>query len=732
MTQRCPACGKKLDPLRAGHVAIFDDRFHYFCDRDCRKDWLEGGRPNRLSYRPPSFASVRPPASSPPPPVTLEVPSPKLPQIEAKEAREAREETAVEPAEARVPEPQPVPAPVVETPAVEDPGLSLLVVGFVCGLLGVTLLLAGRSSVVEATRIAVAFAGWVALAVRAFALPRMPTDAHPLLVLVPGLVAIVVAAHTWLVVNPAHVTAATFAGLAVAVTALTTYLVERSRRSVRHELHRLALQLGDGVIAGFRAGDTVLVEAPGTVPVDGTVVEGEATVVPWPMASETVVKKEGDPVVAGAEVVEGSLRVLAAATGPDRAWARVALDPRGRADVHAAVARLARMLTSLGAFVLAGLLALSGLANDATDVELLLGALAGFGALGLTGASSLVGLHIARGVLAAQRRGIAYRTAKDWDKAASASLAVFSARGTLLLDEPELTDLEVVGPYDENRVLSLVAGVESAKVGDPIAMAIHRAAAARSLRPDAVRSPTTQPGLGVTAVASTGELLAVGSRALMLREKVSIAAAETIIANMEAHGRTVLLVALGGKLIAVLGLQDALRRGARAAVQHVLDAHIEPVLLSGDSRETCETIGRALDIEHLRPEILPADRAREVERLAGGYAMVAVIGRAGRDDAALASAGVAVALGAAGTGTSDWGVSLASCDVRDGALALTLAQRARFQAIVALLLSIGPGILASLAVAFGVLAPAYVLVAVLVGALIAAFHARTTELLASP
>src|SRR5690606_17985930 len=123
-----------------------------------------------------------------------------------------------------------------------------------------------------------------------------------------------------------------------------------------------------------------------------------------------------------------------------------------------------------------------------------------------------------------------------------------------------LTDLEVVGPYDENRVLSLVAGVESAKVGDPIAMAIHRAAAARSLRPDAVRSPTTQPGLGVTAVASTGELLAVGSRALMLREKVSIAAAETIIANMEAHGRTVLLVALGGKLIAVLGLQDALRQ----------------------------------------------------------------------------------------------------------------------------------------------------------------------------
>src|SRR5690606_1079917 len=99
----------------------------------------------------------------------------------------------------------------------------------------------------------------------------------------------------------------------------------------------------------FRAGEAVLVEAPGTVPVDGTVVEGEATVVPWPMAGETTIKKEGDLVVAGAEVVEGSLRVVAAATGPDRALSRVALDPRGRVDVHAALARLARAVTSIGA-----------------------------------------------------------------------------------------------------------------------------------------------------------------------------------------------------------------------------------------------------------------------------------------------------------------------------------------------------------------------------------------------
>ena len=653
-----------------------------------------------------------------------EVEHPEPPERQAPVA-ESSEPASTEPAST---ESATAPAMLAEeTPAPEDAGASLLAAGFVCGLLGVTLLLAGPSSVIEATRIAVTFAGWVALAVRAFALPRFPTDSHPVLTLAPGILAVVVAVYTWLVVSPAHVAAATFAGVVVVATAVTAFVVERSRRAVRDELHRLALQLGEAMASGLRAGETVLVEAPGTVPVDGTVVEGDATVVPWPMASETVVKKEGDPIVAGAEVVEGSLHVLASATGHECAWARVALDPRGRADVHASIARRSRLLATLGAFIVAGLLAFSALANDAGDIELLLAALAGFSALGVTGASALVGMHIARGVLAAQRRGVAYRSANDWDKAAQVSTAVFSARGTLLLDEPELTDLEVVGPYDENRVLSLVAGVESAKIGDPIALAIQRAVTARSLRPDAVRSPMSQPGLGVTAVASTGELLLVGSRALMLREKVSIAAAEANVAKMEAHGRTVLLVALGGKLIAVLGLQDGLQPGARAAVQHVLDANIEPVLLSGDSRETCEAIGRALDIEHLRPEILPADRAREVERLSGGFATVAVIGRAGRDDAALGAAGIAVVLGAAGPATNDWGAPLASSDVRDGALALTLAQRARVQASVALLLSIVPSIAASLAVAFGVLPPAFVLVAVVIGALLAAFHAKATD-----
>ena len=87
----------------------------------------------------------------------------------------------------------------------------------------------------------------------------------------------------------------------------------------------------------------------------------------------------------------------------------------------------------------------------------------------------------------------------------------------------------------------------------------------------------------------------------------------------------------------VVGLQDGLRPGARAAVQHLLDVGIEPVLLSGDTRETCEALGRAVDIDHIRPEVLPVDRGDEIRRLADGGAVVAVLGRSPNDDATLSA-----------------------------------------------------------------------------------------------
>ncbi|HSQ64938.1 MAG TPA: hypothetical protein VLM85_17060, partial [Polyangiaceae bacterium] len=115
-----------------------------------------------------------------------------------------------------------------------------------------------------------------------------------------------------------------------------------------------------------------------------------------------------------------------------------------------------------------------------------------------------------------------------------------------------------------------------------------------------------------------------------------------------------------------------------------------------------ETIGRALDIEHLRPEVAGPDRGAEVRTLAEGGDLVAVLGHPAADDSALGAADVSVALDAAGANPGEWGVTLASDDVRDGAEALTIPREVRertFRAMAAVL----PGTLAVLTLAFGLM-----------------------------
>ncbi|HMI84462.1 MAG TPA: HAD-IC family P-type ATPase [Polyangiaceae bacterium] len=758
MTVSCPACASPVDPLRAGHVAIFDDRFFYFCDSACRErvaplgSAATAGEGTRQASPTPTpagrRAATRATAGRGFPPASAErrtsaepvAPGPAEPSFEIAASVFADPSTgAIESSSADMAAPPSRLGFREEQESVTAIRTSVIVLGaaIACGVLAIALVLAGVSSTVMVLRYTLCLVGLLGVAIYSLRARREPTDVHPLLLLAPGAAASALAIFTFVGRDLAAEEAATFAGVVVTGTAAAIALVDRARRAVAAERSLIDEVLDCGVkrpagaLEGardpVRPGEEVSVESGSILGVDGNVIAGEAVVIPWIGASHPVRRREGDAIVAGARLVSGRLRVRATYVGLDRSWARLTLDPRRRGDVHARVALLSRTIAErggLGAMVIAGFAAL---VNREPFAQIALSAIAAYAAITTATVASIAAVHVARGVMEGLRQGIAYRTAPDWDRAGDVSIAAFCARGTLLIGEPELADLEPLGRWNETQVLAFAAGAESAS-NHPVAMAVQRAAVVRHIQPDAVRSPVSQPGLGVTAVASTGEALTVGSRALMLREKISVAIAEQKIAEIEGRGREVLLVALGGRLVGVIGMQDALRPGSRAAVQHLLDAQVEPVLLSGDSRETCEAIGRALDIEHVRPEILPVDRALEIERLSQGGVTVAVIGHPRTDEAALTAADVAVAMPSMGGGPGEWGITLASDDVRHGALAISLARRTKYEARAGLVLALAPGVAFALAVAFGVLPAAYAPLAGFFGAAASALHARATDL----
>lgn len=788
----CSGCSKLIDPLRAGHVAIFDLRFHYFCDARCRVTFLGEPAPalgdvasgpsgaiahlrgliaaassgaagaHASLYRTDAaragddesaarLAELDAPILDAFPPVSFDDRLPDLPILDDDRA-------LLEPIAQTILSEEPQRYEGVES---RDIGALLLVLAIIAGTLAVALALAGDATLVIGARIVLATVSAGMLLGRAATTLRDVTDPHPAPLLVPVLGGLVAA--VWAVFGEDRALAAeaaSLSGVIATASALSAWLIESARHRIFAERAWIAsmlsaparrlpgswssspgpsdrgLQRGpdDGLAEGagdetyeLRPGETVQVDAGEIVPVDLTVTGGDVEVLPWIGATTTARRRDGDPVIAGASVVRGRLRGACTFAGGDRAVARVLLDARRRADALAPIAQAARGLTERWAFVAAMIAAVSAFVAGRTPVEIAMIAVAVLAALTTAVTGAIASVHVARGILLGLRRGIVYKSADAWDRAGRMSVAVFCARGTLLLGEPELAELEATGQkLSPSDVLALAAGAERTEE-HPVATAIVRAARVRGVRPDGVRNPNFYPGLGVTAVTSAGEELCVGNRALMLEQRISIAAAESRIAELEALGRTVVLVAMGARLAGIIGLQDGLRPGARAAIQHLLDAQIEPVLMSGDARETCEAIGRSLDVDHIRPEVLPADRGAEVRRLIDAGTSVAVLGHAGVDDAALGAADVSIALGAAGAAPADFGVVLASDDVRDAALSLALAHRTRIEARVGLALTVAPALVGSAVISASVLPPAYAPIASLLGGVMAVVHARALD-----
>lgn len=724
----CSACGKPVDPLRAERVAFVRERFRYFCSVDCRArfDTDVGATPLPVP-RPKSLVSALQEAK-PHKPADSDV------RAVADVARPASVGEELE----RLPRPRvssappPPPAAIPGVPEARGPGAGglLLMLAGLGGILSCGLALAGGSRTVLAARVVLAAVACAALVTERATSPRDRTELNPALFSAASIACAGVAWGTLLLGDPRASDAAVMTSVIVCLGALSVALLRRARRGLDAARERLTLVttgtsrrvVEDGTVEAhaldLRPGEEILIEAGDVVPADATVTAGEGAVFPWLDAKATHAVREGDTLLAGGRCAVGRLRAVVGWSGDDRAFLRLTLDPRRRADLLAPVARLGRLFAERASPLITGLAALTAFAAGLDGVEILLVAVAVMAATAQPITAEVAALRVAATIMAGLYRGIVFRTAEALDRAGHVTLGVFCARGTLLLGEPEVASLDAFNGHEAPDVLALVAGAESGE-HHPVASAVIRTARTRGVRPDAVRNPRVQQGLGVTAIASNGQPVVVGTRALLLHEHVSVGIAERRIQELESRGQQVLLVALAGRLVGLVGLQDGMRPGARAAVQQLLDAGLEPALLSGDARETCEALGRALAIDHLRPEVSPADRGDEIKRLVGGGATVAVIGQSPNDDAALAAADVAVALRSAGSTSADWGVQLATDDVRDAAFALHAARDCLRRARVDLALAALPGIALAAVSALGMLPAVWVPVLGTAGSLLA-------------
>lgn len=464
--------------------------------------------------------------------------------------------------------------------------------------------------------------------------------------------------------------------------------------------------------SSLRPGEEVLVEPGDFSPADGTIVQGAAVVQPWEGASSHLHLTEGDRIVAGAEIISGELRVVCTKTGDERAFSPfIERGPRPL-PTRLQAARLSHHLSREGALGVASLGATLYFLQGASIPTTLAAFGMIWGALSHPIAKALPAVLSERILTRAAREGICFSHEHLLDRAGSVTVAAFCARGTVLHGEPEVAEVHPLRDKEETELLSLAAGAESV-VHHPVAAAIVRAARSRAIDVDNCRGHNALRGMGVRCVSSKGDQLILGSRELLLREKIAIAMAEDTLRALESRGLTALMLAQNGHLIGVIALQDSLRAGAKAAIQVLLDERIEPVLISGDSRATTEAVAHALAVEHVRPEIPASGRAQEVINLIEGGATVAVIGTSPRDDAALGAAPVPIVLEGAAVSWRDAkhgkerAIGLSGKHVLSAPLALIAARRIRTLGVRAVLISSLPPVVA-VATSVAFLAPPFV------------------------
>jgi len=409
-------------------------------------------------------------------------------------------------------------------------------------------------------------------------------------------------------------------------------------------------------------GDIVVVRPGEKVPVDGEIVEGASAV------DESMVTGESLPVekTVGAEVIgatinkTGAFRFRATKVGKDTALAsiiRMVQDAQGsKVPVQRIVDVVSGYFTpAVAILAILGFMIWYTFGPPPAVVYALIVAVTTLiiacpCALGMATPMSLttgVGLGALNGILI--RGGEALQTAQKLQT------IILDKTGTITHGKPVLTDVLVTGVVREEELLRLVGAVEKSSE-HPLAGAIVEGAVARGLTLPGVDAFNAIPGQGIEARVEGREMV-IGNLKLMRDRKVARGDLEAHASRLADEGKTPMYVSMNGGAAGIVAVADTVKEDSKEAIQALKTMGLEVVMITGDNERTGKAIARQVGIERVLAEVLPQDKAFNVQKLQLEGKQVGMVGDGINDAPALAQADVGFAIG---TGTD---VAIAASDV---------------------------------------------------------------------
>ncbi len=469
--------------------------------------------------------------------------------------------------------------------------------------------------------------------------------------------------------------------------------------------------------AELTVGDIVIVRPGASVPADGTIVDGTASMDESMVTGESkpVQREAGDTVVAGTVATDSGLRVRVTATGDDTALAGI---QRLVADAQASSSRAQRIADTaagwlfwfaLGAAATTAVVWTAiGMPDSAVVRAITVLVIACPHALGLA-----IPLVVSIATERAARGGVLVKDRLALESMRTVDAVLFDKTGTLTKGEPSVIAVEPVAGYGPDRVLALAAAAESDSE-HPLAKAIVRKAESSGITVPASSDFSSSPAVGVTATVD-GERIRVGGPHLLTEhDRTELPVAD----EWRRSGAIILHVLAGDDVIGALRLADEIRPESRDAVDALHAAGAQVVMITGDAQAVAESVAADLGIDRVYAGVRPEEKAAKVAELQHEGRKVAMVGDGVNDAPALAQADVGIAIGA-GTDVAigSAGVILASSDPRS-VLSVIELSRASYRKMKQNLWWAAGYNLISVPLAAGILAPIGFVLPMSVGAIL--------------
>ncbi|MGH2349429.1 MAG: copper-translocating P-type ATPase, partial [bacterium] len=448
-------------------------------------------------------------------------------------------------------------------------------------------------------------------------------------------------------------------------------------------------------------GDVVIVRPGERIPVDGMVLDGYSAVDESMLTGESmpVEKQAGDEVVGGTFNKTGAFKFRATKVGKDKALAQII---KFVEDAQASKAPLQQLADLVAGYFIQGVLVLALLtfffwffygyqayfdpASRFALTPYTLGQVGVFGFALLLSATVLiiscpcaVGIATPSAMMAGigkgAEHGILFKNAQAIEAISRIQTVIFDKTGTLTRGEPSVTDLAPAEGFSEQALLRLGAAAEI-NSEHPLGEAIVRATRDRRQSVDGPEAFSAVPGHGVEARVH-GQAVLLGNRKLMTDRQIPIAPLDADAARLEEEGKTVMFVAVDGQPAGLIAVADTLKEHALEAIRRLRRLGLMVAMITGDNRRTAAAIARQAGIDQVLAEVLPQDKALEVERWQVQGRRVAMVGDGINDAPALARADVGIAIGSGTDVAKETGhVILIKDDLRDVVVAVEIARRA--------------------------------------------------------